>query len=137
MFRTFFEDLKVELSGIIPEVRIGIPKEDKDDTRELDDTTVYLSFINIENIDRQRDIAIIRVLITVFVPKVEDLEEEETNELAAVEAIDEIFRYLENDRRSYNLIATSENLMNNIWSALRIPLRPFLIYECPINLSTK
>ena len=136
MFRDFFEDLKVELAGVIPEVRIGVPKEDKDS--KLEDTTVYITFVNIENIDRQREIAVIRVLITVFSPKAEgDQDQEEENELAAIEAIDEIFMYLENNRRNYNLVATPENLINNIWSALKIPLRPFLVYECPVKLSSQ
>jgi len=136
MFKDFFEDLKVELSGIIPEVRIGVPKEDKEN--KLDAVTVYLTFINIENIDRQRDMAVIRVLISVFGPNSNgDMDEEEENELTAIEAIDEIFSYLENNRRNYILMPTTENLINNIWSTLKIPLRPFLVYECPVNLETK
>ena len=133
MFRDFFENLKVELAGVVPEVRIGVPKENA----ELEDITIYITFVNIENIDRQREVAKIKVLITAFIPKAEgDQEANEANEIAAIDAIDEVFMYLEENRRSYTLVATAENLLNNIWSALRVPLRPFLVYECPVKLST-
>lgn len=133
MFRDFFDALKIELMGVIPEVRIGAPREDKEG--KLNELTVYLSFVNIENVDRQRGVAVIRVLITAFEPNKDNADEKEKYELAAIEAIDEIFSYLEENKKSYHLVATPENLTNNIWSAFRIPLRPFLVYECPVRLS--
>jgi hypothetical protein len=133
MFRDFFDNLKIELAGVVPEVRIGVPREDAD----LEETTIYITFVNIESIDRQRRVANIKVLITAFIPKTEgDQETNEANEIAAIDAIDEVFMYLEENKRSYTLVATTENLLNNIWSALRVSLRPFLVYECPVKLST-
>ena len=134
MFREFFDALKIELKGIVPEVRIGVPRDDKES--KMEDITVYITFVNIDKIDRQRKIAVIRVLITAFGPKAEgDEDKKEEYEIEAIDAIDEVFMYLEENRKNYNLIATPENLTNNIWSAFRIPLRPFLVYECPVSIS--
>ncbi len=131
MIKDFLEALKVELTGVIPDVRIGFPREDKES--KLEDVTIYISPVNIDNTDRQRDVAIIRVVLSAFGPKIEgDEDKKEEYELEAIAAIDEVFLYLDENRKTYNLIATPENL--SIWSSFRIPLRPFLVYECSVNL---
>lgn len=131
MFRAFFEELQTELMGIGLTVEVGAPNDPKEEPE--DDIIIYLSFVNIESIDRQNNYARIRVLVTAFVKK-EDLGESETN-LDAIEALDDIINYLDDNKRSYNLIATPESMTNNIWSAFKITLRPFLMYECPVSLS--
>ena len=144
MFRDFFESLKVELRGVFPHVMVGIPHSPKEvsdnsvnDTSELDNgLTIYLTFVNIEKIEKinlQTSIATIKVLITAFL-KDKDLHDEE-KQLEALEAIDEIIFFLHENERKYNLVATPESTTNNIWSSFRIPLRPFLLYECPVTLN--
>ena len=144
MFRDFFDSLKVELMGVFPHVQVGIPHSSKENTSnpendvsELDDgLTIYITFINIEKIEKidlQSSIATIKVLFTAFL-KDKDLHDEE-KQLAALDAIDEIILYLNENKKKYNLVATPENMTNNIWSSFRIPLRPFLLYECPVNLN--
>ncbi len=130
MFRDFFEELQTELMGIGLTVEIGVPNDPKEEKEEL---IIYLSFVNIENIDRQTNYARIRVLITAFIGK-DKLGDHETN-LDALEALDDIINYLDDNKRSYNLVATPESTTNNIWSAFKITLRPFLMYECPVGLS--
>jgi len=134
MFRNFFESLKIELTGMGQEVKVGIPhKPNGDDGNQGEDITIYLTFVNIERIERQAGRAVIRILITAFIKESKLVTEEA--QLDAFQAIDEIIGYLEENRRSYTLVPTPENMTNNIWSAFRIPLRPFLVYECPVSLS--
>jgi hypothetical protein len=144
MLRDFFESLKDELMGIFPHVMVGIPHTSKEDpsnpandvTDSDDNLIIYITFINIEKIEQiglQSSIATIRVLFTAFL-KDKDLQDEE-KQLMALDAIDEIILYLNENKKKYNLVATPENVTNNIWSSFRIPLRPFLLYECPVNLN--
>jgi len=144
MFRAFFDTLKTELTGVADNVRIGIPHTDKsksDDTgldieANTSGVTLYITFVNIENLARGTGAgrATIRVLFTAFVGE-EDLQDEDMH-LEALDILDEVVDYLDDNRRSYNLIATPEQMTNNMWSSFRIPLRPFLVYECPIQLNS-
>lgn len=139
MLRDFFESLKIELAGISPDIQVGIPYAEREGVEQPGEVTIYITFINIEKIEKKAhaggvaSIATIRVLFTAFIRDKQLHEEEE--QFKALEALDNIITYLDNNKRSYNLIATTENGTNNIWSAFRIPLRPFLVYECPVNLT--
>lgn len=133
MFKDFFESLKVELTGVAPDVKVGIPYSTKNGAPSKE-VTIYITFINIERIDRLTSTANIRVLFTAYIR--EDELDEEAVQLDALDAIDDIISYLSENKSSYTLIPTPENMTNNIWSAFRIPLRPFLIYECPVSLAT-
>jgi hypothetical protein len=139
MLRDFFESLKIELAGIFPNIQVGIPYTAKEVMGQTKGITIYITFVNIEKIEKKANagginsIATIRVLFTAFI-KDEELQDEVV-QMDALGALDNIITYLDNNKRSYNLIATTENGTSNIWSAFRIPLRPCLVYECAVNLT--
>ena len=137
MLREFFETLQDELSGIGPTVKVAIPPKensspDGEGESSKEEITIYLTCVNMEKIDRVNNYVKIRVLITAYYK--EELEGE-TMYLDALEALDDIINYLDENKRNYNLIATPESMTNNIWSTFRTQLRPFLMYECPVSLA--
>lgn len=140
MLRDFFESLKIELAGICPDIKVGIPYAERELRSPPEEDTVFITFINIEKIEKKANaggitsMANIRVLFTTYI-KDGEREDEEEKQLKELETLDKIITYLDNNKRSYNLIATTENGTSNIWSAFRIPLQPFLVYECPVDLT--
>ena len=137
MFRAFFEELQTELSGIGPTVKVANPPTPENGKRDEVEVAIYLTFVNIESIDRINNYAKIRVLITAYYkdkPADDNEDEVESLNLEALETLDDIINYLNENKRNYNLIATPESTTNNIWSTFRTQLRPFLMYECPVSL---
>lgn len=135
MVSNLFEQLVGELTGLdVGEVKIGTPHEPTGLGGILDGgLTVYLTYLSLESIDRVRRIAKVRIMITTYFPESDAGDEEVQKE--ALEGLDDIIRYLADNQRQFTLIATPDHSANNIWSSLRIPLRPFLVYECPITLT--
>lgn len=136
MIHETIQHIAEELYGMpdVADVKIGVPHEPSiQEDQGGSSITVFLTFLNLESIDRHRKQAKIRVMLTAYYPDAEAGVEDV--QVHALEALDHIIQYLSDRQQEYVLIATPDHAANNIWSSLRMGLRPFLVYECQMPLS--
>ncbi len=137
MLNDLFEELEAELQGIDSDeasIRVGTPHDLRVGIDDANGSkiTVYLTFLNLESVDHYKNQARVRIMITTYYSD-DNQEDEIPNE--AIKILDEILELLADNKSKYSLVATPEHSANNIWSALRVGLRPFLVYECPVQLT--
>ena len=141
MVSELFTELEDELMGLdnVGSVRVGVPVEARNAEIGGDDDKliVYLTFLNLESVDRvqKRKQARVRIMITAYYrDEDQDDANDDSKAKLALEAIDDILQRLADNARQFVLVATPEHTANSIWSSLRVGLRPFLVYECPVSI---